>query len=47
MWFVRYQIYGFDGEREAGPYNYAEAKYQLEDIIGYNDVHSAYLSHKA
>ena len=38
MFYVRYEVHGFDGEHEAGPYSKTEIQYQIDDISGYEGV---------
>ena len=41
---VKYQVVWADGEREAGPYDYAEALTHYDDIRGYEGVYSAFVA---
>lgn len=38
MFYVVYEINGFDGEHKAGPYSQADVQYQRDDIAGYEGV---------
>ena len=41
---VKYQVVWANGEREAGPYDYAEALTHYDDIRGYEGVYSAFVA---
>jgi len=38
MFYVEYEVNGFDGTHKAGPYSQAEIEYQRRDIAGYEGV---------
>ncbi len=38
MFYVEYEVNGFDGIQKAGPYSQAEVQYQRDDIAGYEGV---------
>ena len=40
MYYVEYEISGFDGIHRAGPYPASDVQYQKDDIAGYEGVHS-------
>lgn len=38
-WYVRYEIQGFEGVREAGPYSKMEVISHRDDITGFEGVY--------
>ena len=40
-WIVKYEVDGFDGERQAGPYTLEEAHSHHDDIRGFEGVRNA------
>ena len=38
MYYIIYQIVGFDGFQKAGPYSWVMADYQFRDIAGFEGV---------
>ncbi len=38
MFYVEYEVHGFDGIHKAGPYSQAEVQSQRDDIAGYEGV---------
>lgn len=38
MFYVEYEVHGFDGIQKAGPYSQAEVQSQRDDIAGYEGV---------
>lgn len=40
MYYVEYEVAGFDGIQKAGPYSASEVQYQKDDIAGFEGVHS-------
>ena len=38
MFYVEYEVSGFDGIHKAGPYSQAEVQSQRDDIAGYEGV---------
>ncbi len=38
MFYVVYEVNGFDGIHKAGPYSQADVQYQRDDIAGYDGV---------
>jgi hypothetical protein len=38
MFYVEYEVNGFDGIQKAGPYPANEVQYQKDDIAGYEGV---------
>jgi len=38
MYYVRYEVEGFDGEQQAGPYSADEVESQRQDIAGFEGV---------
>lgn len=40
MYYVEYEVEGFDGIQKAGPYSAGEVQSQKDDIAGFEGVHS-------
>jgi len=38
MFYVEYEVHGFDGIQKAGPYSQADIQYQRDDIAGFEGV---------
>jgi len=38
MFYVVYEVNGFDGVQKAGPYSQADVQYQRDDIAGFEGV---------
>jgi hypothetical protein len=38
MFYVEYEVNGFDGIQKAGPYSQADVQYQRDDIAGFEGV---------
>ena len=38
MYYVEYEVDGFDGIQKAGPYSAADVQWQKDDIAGYMGV---------
>lgn len=38
MFYVTYEVIGFDGIQKAGPYLQVDVQYQRDDIAGYEGV---------
>lgn len=38
MFYIQYEVKGFIGEYQVGPYSEAELRYHLSDIMGYESI---------
>lgn len=38
MFYIQYEVEGFPGTQEAGPYSTEEVQYQRDDIAGYEGI---------